>query len=326
MASRSAQSDLLVLGAGSSKPYNLPTAAGLAADIVRSPQVVLSSLSLQQARSWGHEEEQDLHDAEARSAEDFARRFGKSHSESIDEFLEHRPGLAEQGKRQIAARLLDVESNVVETSATREEWIGWLLSRLLRTYKSPTQFPFRVISFNYDRLFEYALASALSSRFDRLLAHCWEDVVRFGVFHPYGVLERDIFRTSKTAFDLRHDADAVLHAATGIRVIGEERESADDRFREARRWVATADTIVFLGFGFDPTNLTRLGITRNSAFARRRSEIKVYATAHGLEEQEVRTAKALLLAGSQDQFGGPDEGCLTFLRRTFDWAEAGWLT
>ena len=78
------------------------------------------------------------------------------------------------------------------------------------------------------------------------------------------------------------------------------------------RWLSVlqqASLICFLGFGYDKTNLERIGVSEIDFKTK-----KVYGTALGLEEREKRDITSMFK--NQIRLGTSEENSLLFLRRT----------
>lgn len=153
----------------------------------------------------------------------------------------------------------------------------------------------RVVNFNYDRGFDQFVLNrirALCRARGRGEKDATEIFSRFPIAHPYGslgsVLELQYgsyYEPLRAAVKGRDLAtltepllDALVRMAASLRVVEEQRvEELEDAFGEARDWMTAADVLVFLGFGFDPTNVTRLGFP-----ACAKSAGSVYATSYEL--------------------------------------------
>jgi hypothetical protein len=161
--------------------------------------------------------------------------------------------------------------------------------------------PLKVISFNYDRSFDQFLAERLTavgvqwmSRSRKRTPNWWlpglEQLERLSVLHPYGILGP----LGELPYGELSNSDSpapLIEAAARIAVIGEERSgSRSDAFEQAAQWIEASQRLVFLGFGFDPINMERLGLASgltervtNSVLSPRR---RVFATTFGLEWAE----------------------------------------
>ena len=94
-----------------------------------------------------------------------------------------------------------------------------------------------------------------------------------------------------------------MKAAAGIRVI-HEGSAQEPQFVRARESLSEADRVYFVGFGYDQTNLERLGPIPKQA--------TVYGSAYGLEPSEREALEARL--DFPIQLGLKDHGALDFFR------------
>lgn len=149
----------------------------------------------------------------------------------------------------------------------------------------------RVVTFNYERTFEQFVLNRLRALH---LARIGDEVQQGEIFkqlsqldicHVYGSLG-DLQRLplGGIAAEIKRGqisnnlVSAVQDAAKELQVIAQERNDREDaNFGKARRWIESSDRLVFLGFGFDETNLRALGFP---GLAKRPS--RVFATTYGL--------------------------------------------
>jgi hypothetical protein len=115
-----------------------------------------------------------------------------------------------------------------------------------------------VITFNYDRSLEAYLLGSIAATFNVSRKTAADTLRELRINHVYGCLgspaESD---DDYLEYGADISADRVNRAAKGMRVIPEGRND-DQALEQARSQLADASSIVFLGFGFDETNLSRL--------------------------------------------------------------------
>jgi hypothetical protein len=140
---------VLVLGAGASAPYGLPTGGELV------EQIANDFASPRYARA------EKLMPSEYRTLAD---RLRQTQPNSIDEFLEAHPSLVSVGRQAIALHLLPGESQSQEvwTNLTKKDhWYRYLKAQLGSSPDKFQQNQLRIISFNYDRSLEHYLYETL---------------------------------------------------------------------------------------------------------------------------------------------------------------------
>ena len=143
---------VFVLGAGASCPYGLPLGETLIRKILDD---VLTDYLLQMLKNIGHSEG---------DCNDFRLRLRLSLRQSIDVFLRDNPDLAEVGKALIAVHLILLEQQkYLYSTQIDDHWVKYLVEILLRDWSPGNGMSFnrlKIITFNYDRSFEYMLYNA----------------------------------------------------------------------------------------------------------------------------------------------------------------------
>jgi hypothetical protein len=151
----------------------------------------------------------------------------------------------------------------------------------------------RIVTFNYDRCVDQFIANRLAALREAQskpkegslpdadllgeldICHVYGDLGKIGCL-PYGSLHQQLEREEQRSTVL---PGRLKVCASRLTVIEAERsgESLGSNFAKAQGWIAAADRLVFLGFGFDPANVSRLGFPN---LAKRCSE--VFATSYAL--------------------------------------------
>lgn len=119
-----------------------------------------------------------------------------------------------------------------------------------------------VITFNYDRSLEHYLFTALKSRFKKSDGECAEKLAD-KVIHVHGQLGCLPWQTKEKGQMVPFgdkSSDKIKCAAEGIQVM-HVAEDTSPEFERARKAIADAKRVLFLGFGFHDTNMRRLGFT-----------------------------------------------------------------
>jgi hypothetical protein len=86
---------------------------------------------------------------------------------------------------------------------------------------------------------------------------------------------------TQVPYRVKLDNDSITAAADNIRIMPEERRELPEEFQEARRLIANAEALYFLGFGYHQTNMDRLGIDASI------KPSKVMGTAYKLDYQRI---------------------------------------
>ncbi len=107
----------------------------------------------------------------------------------------------------------------------------------------------------------------------------------------------------------KFDKTDLQAAVEGIKIIHEDiTDGRDKDFSTAKALMAEAEQVLFMGFGFNQTNIERLGIRELPRVA--------MSTAVGFVNQE--KVRVLQACGSKVEFRGGD--CINFLREELQWS------
>jgi hypothetical protein len=293
---------LLILGAGASEPLGFPVASVLVDEIVRgirSRNFVNERLTKVMGRS------QDAVDAFCDAL--VPRPY------SIDRFLEDRNDLAEIGKEAIAIVLATRElgGNIDNTEGSRT-WMHLLFDAMAAPKAEWAKSKLSVITFNYDRSFEFFLLTALRKRFKLSEAEAAE-MLRSTVkplIHVYGKLGGLPSLDDSEAPHLRYYGDCATSsdlgvASRGIHIVSDRNEK-DSVFDDAKLLVREAEEIVCIGFGWDEMNMRRIGLSTGATGV-------IFGTTYRMSPAEVRKIENRL-GPRVNQFGGQNQDAYRFLR------------
>ncbi len=244
---------VLVLGAGASAPYGLPVGARLR-DLISEMSVAdLDRLPI----APGTAREQGL-------AQRFKVAFQRSQAFSIDEFLSRRREFVDLGKSAIAACLLplEVEARLLDGNPD-DNWYRYLVKAMDAPWDELHLNKVSFITFNYDRSLEAFLANTFQHKYGKSPAEALAMVATFPIVHVYGSFGSiDPNAQDHVPFGIGSDPNmlpaAIPRAASGLQIIDERRDDAPS-FNQAKALLGEAMALCFLGFGFDPTNVARLG-------------------------------------------------------------------
>ena len=285
---------VLVLGAGASAPFKFPSGQGLKDDICR--QSVDVNTNLTTLTNLGFDRN---------NIEEFRVALMKSGRPSVDSFLEYRKDFVPIGKAAIASTLLKFEKTV-------ELFDGWIKRRahpfdkegnwydyLFGILSDGTPFDevdknkLSIITFNYDRSFEHYLFTALKNSYKKSDEECAEKLSKIPIIHVHGNLGDLEWQTSTTgAPPVPYDSNAKLvhiqSAAQNIKIISENKIETKE-FLRARKLILGAQRLFFLGFGYHPINLRRLGMD----FLEKKKPLTVKGTCLGLSHERKYKVKRL---------------------------------
>jgi len=253
---------VLVLGAGASAPFGFPTGQGLK-DLV-CDETLHHTGTIQLLNSLGFDKDKITR---------FSTALDNSGRLSVDAFLEYRDDFLEIGKTAIATALLPFE----KTAGLFTDWIHKRYSVQNNWYDSlfdalTADVPFDefdknklyIITFNYDRSIEHYLFTALQNSYKKTDEECGEKLREMEIIHVHGSLGPLSWQTRpvelpSVPYDSGTNPDIIKLAAENIKIIHED--SADTpEFTRARNILLNSTQVLFLGFGYHPTNLKKLRI------------------------------------------------------------------
>lgn len=297
---------VLVLGAGASKPYGFPTGKELR-DVVLSlgatvadheisghlPQGVrrrdLMELrdKLQKERARVDALLQGLGVAEGILSE-FLSDLIYSPYKSIDAFLEHRKEYVDLGKALIAYYLIQCEKSEM-FAPEAGDWYQYLFGDLMMDSKNPDAFvenKLTVITYNYDRSFEFRMLKALKAGFNWSVKQCAEALQRIPIIHLHGQLgSLTVPGAGGRPYEPKPSQSNIELAMKGIRIVSDPANVSE--FSAAHKALAEAEKVIFLGFGFLYENIDRLRLSNL-----RNNNTRYFGSAKGKTPSEVALAES----------------------------------
>lgn len=171
-------------------------------------------------------------------------------------------------------------------SLKKNHWLEYLWKHINDAPK--TEFKdnqLKIISFNYDRVIEQYFQTVIQHTYTNSICSKETTELRksIEIVHVYGDLQDlDERPYGEKSDDIKKVADC-------IKVIPEAREANDKQFNRAKEMITWAEKICFIGFGFDSTNLHRLGFPDHDLSGK-----EVYSTQYKMTFMEVFAAKKSL--------------------------------
>jgi len=297
----------LILGAGASRPYMLPTARELRHIILgeRWGKAAFEALGFNPALTAVERYDAALLQATFSQGEinRFRGEFFNAQRFSIDAFLAWRKDEFEViGKFAAALGVLMCERRLY----LNENWYQWLLEELIQDGQDFDASNLRVITFNYDRSFEFYFWRAFRATFNLNDAQADEMLNRIEIVHVYGhcgELRSGVEVVPYGGND--GHADQAGRASNSINVVAPRTlPPATERIREI---IAESERLCFLGFGFWTENLDLLGLSKTSK--------QIFASAFHLDEGIKRKVKSRLSPDFNKRlvFGESSQDVLAFV-------------
>ena len=244
---------------------------------------------------------------------EFAEALNYSNLPSVDLFLERRQAFLEVGKAAIALVLIPSETLAVFDRANGLYcWYQYLWERLDAPLDQFSENKLSVVTFNYDRSLEHSLFLSLKHTYGLSDEQAAEHLQTVPIIHVYGELnELPYLQPSGRPYDPQISPEIIRKCASAMTILHEGQEDSP-QFSRARKLLMEASTICFLGFGYHPTNIWRLGLKTMAAM---RSYPKVWGTTLGLTRAECVEIQKLLPWPMHGEFGvSTDRKIVDYLR------------
>jgi len=277
---------VLILGAGASQPFGFPSGKELVnkiCSVFSDPQRSQYSLMMQA----GHPQPE---------VQAFRNVLYDANPASVDAWLEHNPKFIPIGKAAIATLLLDYERK----SKFRPEnnWYELLFQDLDSPFNQFQENKLKIVTFNYDRSLEQYLFTKLTNTYTGKSVNEYVQILQaIPIIHVYGSLGLFDWQPQDpkhyipfVQYGAPSDYNTINSAAKNIKIIPEAEKIAAE-FTAARRFIRGAAQVFFLGFGYDLTNLKRLGTDPKIDIIR--VGTKVRGTIHKLKYSRIREVESL---------------------------------
>jgi len=298
----------LILGAGASVDYGFPLGRGLITAICNTLAKSTSSLY------------RLLLDCGCAPEEigQFRSQLNDSNLPSIDAFLENRKEFEQIGKLAIAGVLIPFENKErLNRSSEPLRWYEYLHGKIIGKKEDYFKNKLVVVTFNYDRSFEYALFLAIKNSYGLQDEECTAYMQAIPIIHIYGQLGVP-FWMSKEGRPYKGDLtpQQVITYAKSIRVVHEgDRQSIE--FQDAQEAIREACVVCCLGFGYHPENIKRMQLQQTLPGEKK----KLYLSAYGFTEKQLAKLKEKILPKKLPLdctavFGQQKQDVLTFLQET----------
>ncbi|CAN7703504.1 hypothetical protein [Mesorhizobium sp. LjNodule214] len=311
---------MMVVGAGASKEASLPTGAELKEKIIELLDMKFSDTGQQTsgdtvifqtfrkiAREDGEESAVNYFISAARNMSD-----ALPVARSIDNFLDSHKGNRRMemcGKLAIVRAILTAERssnlyvsgtniyNKLHLDRLKNTWylkLGELLFSCQKDELPERLAQISFIVFNYDRCVEQFLYWGIRIYFGLESEEAGQLVERVRIYHPYGTIGRLPWQDDgKGSVEFgAEDSFDLLALSKQIKTFTEGTDPESSEIVALRRDLDEAETVVFLGFGFDTLNMQLIEPKRGVAGEQ---VVKAYyATAVGLSESDVEIVKGEL--------------------------------
>jgi len=277
---------VFILGAGASKPYGFPTAAGLRKDIIYN--FAQNFIRAQADHNAVPETKVNL----PKRYQNLIDIFKKSSTKSIDLFLSRNKHFSEIGKKIIAFLIASYEEKskfYEDIDNPQYDWYMHFYDLLTNEISNPDNLiplfeknKVSFITFNYDRSLENFLHDSLINSFTTKTNEIYSLIFKIPIIHVYGKIaplpwENPSFYLE---YGSSHSFGFLDELVKNIKIIFEERTN---NIEEAKKKISEANKIYFLGFGYADENLSALNFS-----SLLNEDHWIYGTAMGSTEVERR--------------------------------------
>lgn len=270
---------VFVLGAGASYHLGYPLGNKLTDNILSNTSDPNSD-SFKALESMGFRRDEIL---------EFNDQFRKTVAPTIDEFLSRREEFIRIGRAAIAQELIKYEDPVV-LQRRSDNWYLMLRTKIIEAIEQNQYGPV-FVTFNYDRSIDQFITDLIYSNFPQRAEHLMDTTQILHVHGRLGYLDTDKASKFKRPYSSSASPEQILQSSEGIRVISELKHDYGKEMQVAQAAIAKAKRVIFLGFGYDDTNLDRLRI---NGFHQKKpwdGENKYYGTAFKLPTKRVEELK-----------------------------------
>lgn len=266
---------VFILGAGASMPYGFPSGMGLVKSIIDSLRTVRPDLRSKE--SFNHPLPRILIKGMPFTLIDgFRNDLNRSQSYSIDAFLNNWPKYVGIGKMCIAYHLLEAEQKCLKEKKLTGDWYQHFWSKIYPIDSDKYSFSF--YTFNYDRSLRYFFHGASKSMFQDS-----DKSIKLLKSIPIHHLHGNLGMIGFGELDMVSDFESLRMVSENLKIIFEVDDMAI--FNQLQDELKECNNIVFLGFGFHPDNLKRIGFPRIKFFTKGYMP-KIYSCVYGLTKTE----------------------------------------
>jgi hypothetical protein len=296
---------VFVLGAGASASFGFPLGSGWFREIRQELEDSSRPAAKLLHEQFGHDYE-------------FLNRFRKdfflSGKSSIDAFLEHRREYEKLGKAIIGFTLMRCENIDSIFQNDKHNWLRYIYNKLDTGFDEFRENAISFITFNYDRVIEAFLITALSNSYNKSTKDCVEVLESIPIIHLHGRLGYLPWESSFNTREFNNDVtkETLEACVNEIKIIYEDiSDGRDAEFTRAKELLDEAERVYILGFGFHPTNVARLGLNNL------KKKDKSLATGIGLTNTEMAGISQLTngCVQTNNQYD-----CINFCRNTINWS------
>ncbi len=263
-------STVLVLGAGASRHCGYPLGQSLYSMIIESLDLIealnLSDIKESDFSQYPKVTQLFLSGYDTTAMLNLRQALKYADRPSIDRFLERRSDLMDIGKLCIAQTLIPYETKKPITNRSGNNWYQHLFEVLDTKPAEFSKNKLSIITFNYDRSLEHYLFNAIKYAHgitdDKEVTALLSSIPIVHVHGQLGLLPWQANARNAREYGGSLTQGGLIEASKSIKIIHED-ITKDPEIDKAKQLIKQSERTFFLGFGYDPTNLQRLGIDQS---------------------------------------------------------------
>lgn len=233
----------------------------------------------------------------------------------IDDFLRDHPELQILGKTLIAYIIGKIERDKFSRSDFHfdENWVSLIVNIMANECKDPSDIlknDVHFITFNYDLSLERNLIKNINSK-SKFSNVDLREFIANRVIHIYGSISDDPFSrplpywlsegeiARHQQLEFCEDLNMAYLSSKNLRLINsDEKVQNEEQIGKAKSILSKFEDLYILGYGFDPSNNSRLGLRNNfsNGIGKPRSR-RVYLTTHGKNSTVVSRRACIAIFG-----------------------------
>lgn len=254
---------VFILGAGASEAHGYPLGPELVEKIGNAlKEKNNKTREIAKALVDEHPDEKELDWMEEKVVE-FRNKLIGSKKSTIDSFLERNKGFINVGKLAIAQVLIPCEK-MNSLNSFNDNWYRELYKLMDVTFEDFDKNECKFVTFNYDRSLDCFLFDAVRNTYGNVNEQeCVEKISRLLPVHLYGQLNVFPWQNINEGrgYEKRCTPFLFKTIARNIKIVYDNVDMPNSpEFQIAYGLIADAEKIIFMGFGYDETNLKRLNI------------------------------------------------------------------
>lgn len=286
----------LILGAGASKHLGYPIGYELKRDIIQWIDENINN-SNEKYFEAGFEEKE---------LKEFSIALSRSGRTSIDSFLEYRKEFYSIGRFAIAHMIFRYE-DILYLFKASENWYEYLFQRMSSNVDRFIENKISILTFNYDRSLEAYLFNALLNSYGISETKASNVMKYIPIVHLHGKLGNlPYLGEDEIPYGEQKTIKQMLYASKQISLV-HDIDSNNDGFKKINSIIKESENIVFLGFGYDSRNISKLNLDFSI------NGPSYFGTAFGYTQKEIFDIHQSFLPRGLN-FGESDMSIIKYLR------------